>query len=393
MADRLSTSAAPTWPAIAAAFGHRLHAAGVPVTPERSACFAVAVGLVQPRTLEQLYWGGRVTLLTDPSQVPTFDRVFASVFRAYAVGGARAPDEQGSPPEIPKPSEPAVEDDEPPEDDAPSVVAASPIEQLADRPFDQCTADELALIARLVEQLPMLAPTRRGRRTRRHPHGRRLDVRSTLRRARSTGGDPVRVVRRRRVDRVRRVVLIADVSGSMQTYARVYLHLMRGAVKALPAEAFVFSTRLTRLTRALREGTPDAAYRVVSEAAPDWAGGTRIGAALTAFLDEHGRRGLARGAVVVILSDGWEVGDTPRLAEAMARLHRLAYHVIWVNPRSARAAYRPIVGGMAAALPHVDTFLSGHSLDAIDDVLTAIAAVARQGRGRAPMSSAIPQAN
>lgn len=348
--------------------------------------------MVQPRTLDQLYWGGRVTLLTDPSQVPTYDQVFGSVFRAYAVGGDRVMDVPASTPVAPKPAGPAVEQDEP-GDDAPSVVAASPIEQLADRPFDLCTADELAQIARVVEQLPMMAPTRRGRRTRRHPHGRQLDVRSTLRRARSTGGDPVRVVHRRRVDRMRRVVLIADVSGSMQTYARIYLHLMRGAVKALPAEAFVFSTRLTRLTRALREGTPDAAYRVVSVAAPDWAGGTRIGAALTAFLDEHGRRGLARGAVVVILSDGWEVEDTARLAEAMARLHRLAYHVIWVNPRSARAAYRPIVGGMAAALPHVDTFLSGHSLDAIDDVLRAIATLADSGRGRASISWAIPQAN
>jgi uncharacterized protein with von Willebrand factor type A (vWA) domain len=386
VADR----AAPIWPAIAAAFGHRLHAAGVPVTPERSACFAAAVDLVQPRSLEQLYWGGRVTLLTDPSQVPTYDEVFRSVFRAYAVAGTLIPAQPAATAERAKPTRPAVEDEDPAGTDAPSVVVASPLEQLAERPFDQCTADELALIARLVEQLPMLAPARRGRRARRHPHGRRLDVRSTLRRARSTGGDPVRVVRRKRVDRLRRVVLIADVSGSMQTYARIYLHLMRGAVKALPAEAFVFSTRLTRLTRTLREGSPDAAYRLVSEAAPDWAGGTRIGAALTAFLDEHGRRGLARGAVVVILSDGWEVGDTARLAEAMARLHRLAYHVIWVNPRSARAAYRPIVGGMAAALPHVDTFRSGHSLDAIGDVLTAISGVAELGRGRAPVSSTIP---
>lgn len=158
----------------------------------------------------------------------------------------------------------------------------------------------------------------------------------------------------------------------MEPYARVYLHLMRGAVRALGAESFVFATRLTRLTRALATGGPDQAYAHVASMTPDWSGGTRIGEALARFNDEHGRRGIARGAVVVIVSDGWEVGDPAELGTQMERLARLAHHIIWVNPRRAAQGYQPLVGGMAAALPHVDTFVSGHSLRAVEDVLDAI---------------------
>ena len=197
-------------------------------------------------------------------------------------------------------------------------------------------------------------------------------MRGTLRRSHRTAGDPVEFVMRRRSERPRRVVLIADVSGSMEPYARVYLHLMRGAVQALRAEAFVFATRLTRLTRALAAEHPDVAYRRALDAAPDWSGGTRIGQALETFLDEYGRRGLARGAVVVIVSDGWEIDSPELVGESMRRLSRLAHHVIWVNPRKAADGYAPLVGGMAAALPYVDTFISGHSVRALEEVMTAI---------------------
>lgn len=165
---------------------------------------------------------------------------------------------------------------------------------------------------------------------------------------------------------------MADVSGSMEPYARVYLHLMRGAVQALRAEAFVFATRLTRLTRALAATNADVAYGRALEAAPDWSGGTRIGRALRTFLDEYGRRGMARGAVVVIVSDGWEIESPDLVGESMQRLSRLAHHLIWVNPRKAAQSYEPLVGGMAAALPYVDTFVSGHSVRALEEVMDAI---------------------
>jgi uncharacterized protein with von Willebrand factor type A (vWA) domain len=182
----------------------------------------------------------------------------------------------------------------------------------------------------------------------------------------------VRRIARRRVDRPRRLVLLADVSGSMAPYARAWLHLLHGAVRAARADAFVFATRLTRLTRALATSDPDAALRRATAAAPDWSGGTRIGAALAAFVDRHGRRGVARGAVVVIVSDGWDTGDPAVVGEQMARLARLAHRIVWVNPRRAAPGYRPLVGGMAAALPHVDAFVSGHTAAALAEVVAAI---------------------
>jgi uncharacterized protein with von Willebrand factor type A (vWA) domain len=180
---------------------------------------------------------------------------------------------------------------------------------------------------------------------------------------------------RRPTIRRRHVVLIADVSGSMEAYSRAYLYLLHGAARALTAETFVFSTRLTRLTPRLRTGSPELALRMAMADVDDWSGGTRIGAAIRDFNDGWGRRGVARGAVVVIVSDGWESDDPTLLGEQMARLSRLAHRIIWVNPRSKSDRYEPLVGGMAAALPHVDTFTSGHSLDAFDQVLAAIAAI------------------
>ena len=386
-------------PDIVAAFGHLLHAAGVPVTPERSIRFGTAITLARPTQVRELYWVGRVTLLTGHDQVETYDRVFQQVFRGIVDmadyrGDSNAPAPPSSTPtgeRTPGDPERSGESDSGPhgtsatpgeqreddhdEDEPASVLAAmSEDERLSGRDFATCTEDELALIRRLVDQLPLVPPMRTGRRSRRHRQGARLDVRQTLRRAHRTGGDPVELVLRRRTERPRRIVLIADVSGSMEPYSRIYLHLMRGAVQALHAEAFVFATRLTRLTRPLALTHPDIAYRKAAAAAPDWSGGTRIGRAMMEFIDEYGRRGLARGAVVVIVSDGWEVENPALVGEAMARLSRLAHHVIWVNPRKAAESYQPLVGGMAAALPYVDTFVSGHSVRALEEVMAAIRA-------------------
>jgi uncharacterized protein len=186
------------------------------------------------------------------------------------------------------------------------------------------------------------------------------------------GGEPLHLVGRRRTTRPRRLVLLCDVSGSMEPYARAYLQLLHAAVRRSDAEAFAFATRLTRLTRELALRSPAEALRRAGAAPPDWAGGTRIGAALKAFLDEHGRRGMARGAVVVVVSDGWECEDPALVGEQMARLRRLAHRVVWVNPRSASPRYAPLAGGMAAALPHVDALVSGHSVAAVADVAAAI---------------------
>jgi uncharacterized protein with von Willebrand factor type A (vWA) domain len=394
-------------PAIVAAFGHLLHQAGVPVTPERSARFARAVQLAEPTTLPQLAALGRTTLLSSHDQIEVFDRVFAQVFRGildYAEFRSDSADPAPAPSSIPqddsapsdaddRPGSTEVrpggaeqsggdgDDDEDDDDDRETVLAAwSTEERLGHKNFADCTPEELALITALVAQLPFVAPLRTARRQRRHRRGSTLDVRATLRRSHRTSGDPVERVHRKATQRPRRVVLLADVSGSMEPYARVYLHLMRGAVKALGSEAFVFATRLTRLTRQLSLTHPDIAYRKAAEAAPDWSGGTRIGSALKTFIDDYGRRGLARGAVVVIVSDGWEIGDPELVRRSMEQLSRLAFRVIWVNPRKAARGYQPLVGGMAAALPYVDTFVSGHSLRALAEVMQAIREAQTAGR-------------
>jgi uncharacterized protein with von Willebrand factor type A (vWA) domain len=382
-------------PDIVAAFGHVLHRAGVPVTPERSMRFGTAVTLASPQSLDDLYWLGRVTLLSGHDQVEMYNRVFRQVFAGIIdVADARGDTNTPSPPaSLPtgdrQPGDPnrggasesgprgtsatpGAQSDEENDDEASVLAAMSGHERLSGKDFAACTEEELALIRRLVEQLPLVPPMRTGRRSRRHSSGRQLDVRRTLRLAHRTAGDPVELVMRKRMERPRRIVLIADVSGSMEPYARVYLHLMRGAVTALKAEAFVFATRLTRLTRALSVSQPDVAYRKAVGSAPDWSGGTRIGQALDDFLDQYGRRGMARGAVVVIVSDGWEIEDPAKIGEAMARLSRLAHRIIWVNPRKAATDYQPLVGGMAAALPYVDTFVSGHSVNALQEVMAAI---------------------
>lgn len=384
---------------LAARFGALLRAGGLGVTPERSARFAGAVLLAEPRTVGELYWLARVTLVESQEQLDLFDRTFAQVFR----GMADVADFRGDAPAPPaiSPRHPSRELSDsrramaqrgsdnsagrrplPSRDlgtrdaDAPAetlAVTASAQERLRRKDFAACTPEELALLRDLVASLRLVAPRRAARRTADHSSGRRLDVRRTLRRAHRTGGDPARRRYRRRLDKRRRVVLLADVSGSMEAYSRLYLHLLHGAVRGTRAEAFVFATRLTRLTRALRTGRPDVALGRAVAAAPDWSGGTRIGAALKAFNDEHGRRGLARGAVLVIVSDGWERDDPALVRQEMARLDRLAHRIVWVNPRRAAEGYEPLTGGMAAALPYVDTFVAGHSLHALDDVLAAIA--------------------
>lgn len=179
-------------------------------------------------------------------------------------------------------------------------------------------------------------------------------------------------------------MLLCDVSGSMEPYTRVFLSLLQGAVSGARAEAFVFSTELTRLTRQLSVRDPDQALARATEAAPDWAGGTRLAANLQRFLDEHGRRGLARGAVVVVLSDGWAHDEPEQVAAQMVRLQRLAFRVVWVNPRMAAAGFSPLVGGMAAALPYCDAFVSGHSLAALHEVAVAIRAPLSRSNERKP---------
>jgi uncharacterized protein with von Willebrand factor type A (vWA) domain len=243
-------------------------------------------------------------------------------------------------------------------------------EVLREKRFDALSARELAQLHDLMSRMQVTAPMRRTRRAERYRHGERIDLRRTLRGSLRTGGDPVRLRRRRRRVLPRRVVMLCDISGSMEPYARAYLQFL---TCARGAEAFVFATRLTRVTRALASRNPERAMQNAAATAPDWSSGTRIGEALKAFNDRHGRRGMARGAVVVILSDGWERGDPGLVAREMERLRRLAHRIVWVNPRASAEGFVPRAGGMAAALPHCDALVSGHNLESLAEVVDAIA--------------------
>jgi uncharacterized protein with von Willebrand factor type A (vWA) domain len=387
-------------PALATALGQRLRAAGLPVVPERSAHFAHALTLVAPATRTELYWTARAVFVSAQAQLPTFDRVFAAVFdpdlerdedrgdpNAPPLGATQTSERPPGPGPRSAPREPGSEaagamsatSSAPGGDDAREVevplAMASEEERLAEKSFAALELAELAQLQQLMGRLALTTPRRRSRRARRGRHGERVDLRRTLRASVRRGGDPTHLAPRRRRTRPRRLVLLCDISGSMEPYARAYLQLLRCAVAGgAPAEAFVFATRLTRLTRALTGRNAEAAIERAAAAAPDWSSGTRIGQALKTFNDRHGRRGMARGAVVVILSDGWERADPALVAREMARLARLAYRIVWVNPRVSAPGFSPGAGGMAAALPHCDALVSGHSLDALDEVAEALAA-------------------
>jgi uncharacterized protein with von Willebrand factor type A (vWA) domain len=253
-------------------------------------------------------------------------------------------------------------------------VAASDEERLQSKSFDALDPAELAVLYRLMAELRIATPKRRTRRADHDRHGDHIDLRRTLRASLRTGGDPMHLARKRRRELPRRLVLLCDISGSMEPYARAYLHFLTAAGSGRHAEAFVFATRLTRVTRALATRSPEQAIQRAAAAAPDWSSGTRIGAALREFNDRYGRRGMARGAIVVILSDGWERGDPGLVAREMERLSRLAYRIVWVNPRASARGFVPRAGGMAAALPYLDALVSGDSLDALHEVVEAIAA-------------------
>ncbi len=377
-------------PRTAAAFTRRLHDAGLPMTSERAARLAEALALVKPISTTRLYWTARAVLISDQAQVKTFDAVFFHVFGSRKLQTELEPEDV----EATRAAEPSPATESPGEQgvggvdfstasssggdatrEVPVPMAASDEEVLRGKRFDALTPDELAQLYRLMGRLEVATPTRRTRRAERDRRGERMDMRRTLRGSMRTAGDPIRLARRRRRVVRRRMVMLCDISGSMEPYARAYLQFLTCAAGSGPnAETFVFATRLTRLTRALRSRSPERAIQRAAAAAPDWSSGTRIGDALKAFNDRHGRRGMARGAVVVILSDGWERGDPALVAREMERLSRLAYRIVWVNPRSGASGFSPRAGGMAAALPHCDALVSGHSLEALDEVVQAIGA-------------------
>jgi uncharacterized protein with von Willebrand factor type A (vWA) domain len=359
----------------AVGFARLLRELGIGVPVGSTTTFASALGEVGIDDEVAVYWAGRSTLLTRPEDAPLYNRAFAAWW-----WGRSAP--SGAPPALeqlvalatddPDADLPPAEDDDGDADHHRPTLALrwSSTEILRNKDFAECTPGEMAEAHRLMSDIRMVGALRRSRRQRpsRARRG-RPDIRRTVQTALRNGGDVARLERLAPGTRRRRVVLLLDVSGSMESYARALVRFAHVAVAARRhVEAFALGTRLTRLTRELSSRDPDEALARASAAVSDWSGGTRLGEALRAFNDEWGVRGMARGAIVVLLSDGWDRGDPDDLAEQMARLHRVAHKVVWVNPLKASPGYQPLARGMAAALPHVDEFVEGHSLASLEQL-------------------------
>jgi uncharacterized protein with von Willebrand factor type A (vWA) domain len=433
--------------ALAALLAEALRTAGLPAGPDRAERLAAALTVMRATTVAELHVCALATMVSAPSQLDAFERVFSEMFGSTPLLLPPRPGATAPPPNMVAESAERAADagtdsgtdaDRSPElaglDEVLSALAsrgtgrdadpadtgesdralpavrriASTAERLRRRDFAQLSPGELAQLAALMRELVIAVPPRRTRRYRARKNGVRVDMRRTMRQAIRTGGEPVRIARRAVRTRQRRLVVLCDISGSMEPYARAVLQLMYVAARSAGSaggggpgfsgpsgdatrprtEVFTFATRLTRLTPYLTAASPETMLARAAQAAPDWAGGTRIGAALREFNDRYAVRGLGRGAVILIISDGWETGNPALLGQQLARLHRIAYRIVWANPRTQSERYRPEVGGMAAAWPYCDAIVSAHNFEALADLLEAL----RTPRAHRPTYIPLPAA-
>jgi len=354
-----------------AAFARRLRDAGVPVGTGDVLTYTAAVEPLDPTDLIDLYWAGRTALVTRHDQLPVYDRVFREFFLDASGEGEdavpfslQARNDARTELHLPE-SEPGEEEQE---RETRLGLVASDVATLKGKSFASCTPEELAALRRIMRTVRVTPPTRRTRRTAPARDGRRPDPRRTLRASMRAHGDPAELWWRRRRDRPRRLVLILDVSGSMTDYSRNLLQFAYSTHRAgSRVEVFCFGTRLTRITRELEHRQPDLALDRAARAVVDWDGGTRIGECLEEFVRDWGRRGLSRGAIVVICSDGLDRGDPAVLDLALRRLRRLCHRIVWLNPHQQPGAGPPPSVGMVVAAPHVDLLLSGHDLGSLEE--------------------------
>ena len=369
--------------ALAVAFGRVLRRLGLNVPVGHVLDFTNALAVVGIGERHDVYWAARCTLLRRREDLSIFDRAFA-VFWERAVPTGTEETEEIVRISLATDEESDGSDDAdtvPDATDEPTVqLRFSATEVLRQKDFAAYDDTELHLAQALMGQLRFAGPPRQSFRMTASRRGPRPDLRATLRSSLRTSGEPVRRRWREPGDRMRRMVLLLDVSGSMEPYARAMLRFVHAAVAGRQrVEAFALGTRLTRLTRELSSRDPDRALRQAGARVQDWSGGTRLGECLRTFNDQWGVRGMARNAIVVILSDGWDRGDPDALAEQMRRLQRITYRTIWVNPLKVTPGYAPLARGMAAALPYVDDFVEGHSVAAMEHLARVIG---RDGRGR-----------
>ena len=358
-------------------FGRLLRRRGLPVGTGRILTFCRAVAALDRIDRTGVYWAGRVAMVARREDLAAYDAAFDEWFpsRSRDVMAMISGQATGRPPELEVLLDQGFAEDswepaEGAEDGEGTVgVLASGAEVLRAKSFEELSETERIAADHVIRALAVHLPTRHSRRYRPSPYGRRFDQRRTLRASLRTQGEPFRRAWRDRRRRVRPLVLILDVSGSMSAYSRALMQFGFAAMRAgRRVEVFCFGTRLTRVTRALARSEPDDALREVAAAVVDWNGGTRIGASLKELLDRWSQHVAMRGAVVVLCSDGLERGEPALLAAQVARLSRLAHRLIWVNPLKGSPRYEPLARGMAAALPYVDVFLAGHNLESLESL-------------------------
>lgn len=359
---------------LAVGFARVLRGVGISTPLDSVLTFVQALGVVGMNDEESVYWAARSTLVRRPEDLPLFDKAFRvfwqqrespQLIQETALPFTIATDDD---------STNANDDQSGASDDPLVTLRFSAVETLREKDFATYTDDEMHLAHQLMSQLRLAGPSRqslRGVKSKRR--GMRPDLRRTIRASFAAGGEPVERRWLEPGQRSRRLVLLLDVSGSMEPYARALVRFVHAAVAGRQrVEAFTLGTRLTRITRELTSRDPDRALLLASTRVQDWSGGTRLGDTLRQFNDRWGVRGMARGAIVVLLSDGWDRGDPEMLAEQMARLRRVAFRVVWVNPLKVTPGYAPLARGMAVALPYVDDFVEGHSVEALEQLTKVI---------------------
>jgi uncharacterized protein with von Willebrand factor type A (vWA) domain len=404
------------------ALARALRAEGLATTLDQELALAKALAAIDLRDREQVRWAARACFLRGPHEETAFERVFERFWNGERLTGPRGPiTEHGeTDPRMPGPQHggeslpqfrlegrsghlldgsvsqagkeiPTAGAQEPGQGRRRGVLAAySPEEIRTDLRRLAYKRDELEAVRILGDQLRLAHPERFSRRMRPSRRRGRLDLRRTVRRALRTDGDAFHPAWTAMSVRPRRLVLLCDVSGSMERFSRVLLASLRAAVAAgINAEAFVFATGLTRLTAALSDRDMTRALERARASVGDWSGGTRIGSALARFNRTWGRRGMARGAIVIVFSDGWDRGDPDVLARETRHLQLQSRRLIWVNPRPAELGMQPLAVGMRAALPHVDDFVPGHDPRAIAGLAALIRGVgrARPARRQRPVTS------
>lgn len=372
-------------------FGRLLRALGLDVNSGRMIDLVQALEHVEIGRKADFYYTARSLLVHKREDLPLFDQAFTLFWRKPV--GAAVPFEFFGPGQeevetAPIVAPPSLEESQPPppageqpeeEEDVQEIIEItrtySQREVLRQKDFGELTPEEIKAVKQFMGQLVWQLGRRRTRRLRPGRRGRRIDLRRSLRRNLRYGGEMLEWPRRRPKDKPRPLIVIADISGSMERYTRLLLHFIYSLATGLEqqVEAFVFSTRLTRITRQLRDRDIDRALHEVSQTVSDWAGGTRIGDAIKHFNYDWGRRVLGRGAVVLVISDGWDRGDPDLLRKEMVRLQRSCNRLIWLNPLLGSEQYEPLTRGMQAALPAIDDFLPVHNLASLEELAVHLA--------------------